>query len=253
MTAMLDTPRDAPGAELALEFWQRVTASQLSPRRGQHQEFATLIPAAGDAFLRVQGTGGDAPDCHLDLHVDDVPTASDQAVACGAQLMADNTEFVTLRSPGGLPFCLVEHRGEERRPPPVNWQAHRGGEQVSSLVDQLCIDVPAEAFEPEVTWWSHLLGWVQRPSSSPEFAVLERLAGQPLRLLLQRLASTEPMRLATAHLDLACTGRAAEVRRHIRLGARHLRRTDRWDTLLDPADRPYCITDRSPSTGNLPS
>ena len=253
MTAFLDTPRGAPGADAAVDFWQRVTATQLSPRRGQHQEFATLLPTAGDAFLRVQDTEDDSPGCHLDLHVDDVRTASAEAVASGAQLVADLTDLVLLRSPGGLPFCLVEHKGEQHRPLPVNWQARAGEEQVSSLVDQLCIDLPTEAFELEVTWWSGLLGWAQRPASSPEFAVLERPAGQPLRLLLQRRASNDPMRLATAHLDIACTDRPVEVARHIRLGARHIRRTDRWDTLLDPAGRPYCITDRSPTTGNLPS
>ncbi len=93
----------------------------------------------------------------------------------------------------------------------------------------------------------------QRPASSPEFAVLERPAGQPLRLLLQRRAPSEAVRSATAHLDMACTDRSVEVARHIGLGARHVRCADRWDTLLDPAGRPYCITDRNPSTGNLPS
>ena len=52
---------------------------------------------------------------------------------------------------------------------------------------------------------------------------------------------------------MACTDRSVEVARHIGLGARHVRCADRWEALLDPAGRPYCITDRNPSTGNLPS
>ena len=51
-------------------FWRQVTGYGLSPFRGPDGEFATLLPPAGDAYLRVQrildGPGG----CHLDLHVD---------------------------------------------------------------------------------------------------------------------------------------------------------------------------------------
>jgi len=133
----------------------------------------------------------------------------DEAVESGAALVADLGELVLLRSPNGLPFCLVEHLGEKDRPAPVTWRAPGSSAQVSSLVDQLCIDVSAGAFDREVTWWSGLLGWGQRPASSPEFAVLERPAGQPLRLLLQRRAPSEAVRSATAHLDMACTGRPA--------------------------------------------
>ncbi len=209
MTACLDTPRRGPGAEAVVDFWQRVTATWLSPRRGQQQQFATLVPAAGDGFLRVQDTEAGLPGCHLDLHVDDVRTTMDEAVESGAALVADLGELVLLRSPNGLPFCLVEHLGEEDRSAPVTWQAPGSSEQVSSLVDQLCIDVSAGALDSEVTWWSGLLGWGQRPASSPEFAVLERPAGQQLRLLLQRRAPSQAVRSATARLDMACTDRSA--------------------------------------------
>jgi hypothetical protein len=253
LTAFLDNPRDAPGAEDVLPFWQQVTGTRLSSRRGEHQEFATLLPTDGDAFLRIQDIDDGAPGCHLDVHVHDVRAAVDQAVGCGAELMADHGTLVLARSPGGFPFCLVAHRQGVKRPAPVGFPAAGTAESFGSLVDQLCIDIPAALFDAEVTWWSGLTGWVQRPGSTPEFAFLERPPGLPLRLLFQRLPQRDAGQPATAHLDLASTDRAAEVARHVRLGAAPLRHTDRWDTMLDPVGRAYCVTDRDPVTGRLRS
>lgn len=251
-TAFLDTPRHAPGAEDVLPFWQQVTATRLSSRRGEHQEFATLLPADGDAFLRIQDIDGGTPGCHLDLHVDDLRAAIDQAVDSGAELVADRETLVVIRSPAGFPLCLVADRQGVQRPRPVSFATAgaRAG-RFSSLVDQLCIDVPAALFDSEVAWWSGLTGWPQRPGAAPEFAFLERPEGLPLRLLFQRLPQRHAGQPATAHLDFASTDRVAEVARHARLGAAQLRHTDRWDTMLDPVGRPYCITDRDPATGQL--
>jgi hypothetical protein len=251
-TAFLDTPRRAPGADDVLPFWQQLTATRLSARRGDHQEFTTLLPADGDPFLRTQDSDGDTPGCHLDLHVHDVRAATDQAVDSGAELVADLGTLVLVRSPAGSSFCLVTHRQGGQRPKPVRFPTAgaRAG-SFGSLVDQLCIDVPAALFDSEVAWWSGLTGWLQRPGAAPEFAFLERPQGLPLRLLFQRLPQRHAEQPATAHLDFASTDRAAEVARHASLGAVQLRHTDRWDTMLDPVGRPYCITDRDPATGQL--
>jgi hypothetical protein len=163
-TAFLDTPRRAPGADDVVPFWQQLTATRLSARRGEHQEFMTLMPADGDPFLRAQDSDGDTPGCHLDLHVHDVRAATDQAVESGAELVADRGTLVLLRSPAGFSFCLVTHRQGVQRPKPVRFPTAgaRAG-SFGSLVDQLCIDVPAALFDSEVAWWSGLTGWLQRP------------------------------------------------------------------------------------------
>lgn len=83
-------------------FWQAVTGSTLSGRR-DGSRFATLLPPAGDPYLRVQLTGP-PPGCHLDLHVDDVPAGTHGAVALGAAVVADHGSLVVLRSPAGLVF-----------------------------------------------------------------------------------------------------------------------------------------------------
>jgi glyoxalase superfamily protein len=230
MTCFLDTA--SMGAE---PFWSAVTGAVLSPRRDGGR-FATLVPADGDAFLRVQVADG-PPRTHLDLHVEDLAAAVAQAVAAGASTVRSESDLVVLRSPAGLSFCLVPWRGEARRPAPSRWA---GGQ--SSLVDQVSLDIPAGVFEAEAGFWAGLTGWSRRKAELPEFAYLERGPGMPLRLLLQRIGSA----VAGMHVDLATDDVDAEVARHVGLGAVVVRRVPGdWTTLRDPAGREYCVTGRA--------
>jgi predicted enzyme related to lactoylglutathione lyase len=185
----------------------------------------------------VQVTGA-PPGSHLDLHVAGVPEAAREAVARGAQALREEADLVVLRSPAGLEFCLVAWRGERVRPGPVRWP---GGQ--SSLLDQVCLDVPGAQFEAEARFWSALTGWVRRGSDRPEFDALARPAGMPLRILVQCTGSARP----GMHPDFACDDVAAEVARHVGLGAQVVREVaGEWTTLRDPAGREYCVTARSP-------
>lgn len=145
---------------------------------------------------------------------------------------------------------VSSNTAEDRRPPPVPLPVPHSMGTLSTLVDQLSIDIPAGAFDGEVAWWSRLTGWRRREGIRPEFAFLDRPPGLPLRLLFQRLPGRTIDEAATAHLDLACTDRPAEVHRHLELGATALRHTAWWDTMIDPVGRPY-ITDRDPISGRL--
>jgi hypothetical protein len=245
-TAFLDTPRSEQGQQ-SLDFWLRVTRTELSPRRGADGEFATLLPPDGDAFLRWQDIGSDVPGVHLDLHVDDIAATVRRVVDLGAAVEAEHEDVVVLRSPGGFAFCVVAHQAEQVRPAPVV-----GADGRSSLVDQVCLDIPEHGFEQEAGFWSAVTGWKRDPGALPEFDYLERPPGMPLRLLLQRLQS-DTGSPTSAHLDVACDDQRALAEEHVRLGATVVRRTDSWTTLLDPAGRPYCLTSRSPSTGRSPS
>ncbi|WP_250003649.1 VOC family protein [Actinoplanes sp. M2I2] len=230
VTGFLDSP--SAGVEA---FWLGVTGASLSPRRG---DFATLLPVDGDAYLRVQVLAGAPPRTHLDLHVVSVPEAAGEAVGLGASVVLDEGDLVVLRSPAGAVFCLVPWGGEAVRPAPVEWP---GGPV--SAVDQVCVDVPSGAFDREAGFWSALTGWARRPSDLPQFEHLERGAGKPLKLLLQRAGSAS----AGMHLDLACDDVDREVARQVRLGAVVVRRVEgEWTTLRDPAGREYCVTGRSP-------
>jgi len=241
-TAFIDAPSDVLPAVAA--FWARVTRSTISATRGDHDQFATLLPGDGDAFLRVQ-TLGDGPRVHLDLHVADVAAAVADAVAAGATEVL-RREHVVLRSPGGFTFCFVPDRGERTRPQPV--VGSFGG---STLVDQVCLDIPAAIFDAEGAFWSRITGWESLAASSPEFAVLRRPQGMPLRFLLQRLGPDErgPVR---AHLDIACgENRVAVESEHIAAGAAVVRHGRVWTVMVDPAGLEYCLTPRDPVTGTL--
>jgi len=226
---------DSPTADVE-PFWVAVTGMTLSPRR-DGGVFATLTPARGDAYLRVQVTGA-PPRTHVDLHVVGVPEAAGEAVALGARVAREAGSLVVLCSPAGIEFCLVPWRGEAARPAPARWP---GG--LRSVVDQVSLDVPVAGFEAEADFWAGLTGWPRRMAGLPEFEFLRRPAGMPLRFLLQRLGAG----VAGMQVDLACDDVDAEVARHVGLGAQVVRRVPGdWTTLRDPAGREYCVTARSP-------
>lgn len=242
LTAFLDFPPATFGPGCA--YWQAVTGYQISAPRGPAAEFATLLPGQGGAFLRVQRTGGGSPGCHLDVHTPDVRGLTDRALRLGAQPTDQDPVpgLAVLRSPGGLAFCLTSEDHFAERPPPRLWSAGQ-----RSLLDQVCIDMPADAAASETAFWAGLTGWQLRDSPESEFASLVRPEGMPLRLLLQRLG--EPSGPCRAHPDLACDDIPAEVRRHRAFGGTVLRATGIFTTLLDPAGLPYCVTSRNPDTG----
>jgi len=241
MTAFLDLP--SGDLDRTVRFWRDVTGYGISSTRGERDEFATLVPPEGEPHLRVQRLHDGGPRIHVDLHVDDVGEAADRAVRHGARRgTSPHGDVVTLRSPGGLTFCFVPHHGGDRTRP-AGWSNGH-----TSLVDQVCLDIPREQHPRELAFWQELTGWELRRSSE-EFHHLTPQQGMPFRLLLQQLGEESgPVR---AHLDLATTDRAAEVERHEGLGAERVARHEHFTVLRDPADSPYCITDREPETGVL--
>lgn len=217
LTAFLDLPDDEYDAAVA--FWQDVTGYRVSPTRGEHDEFATLLPATGDAHLRVQRVETGPAGVHLDVHVPGHP-------------------FEVRRSPGGLSYCLVA--GEESAvPAPTTWPDGN-----RSMVDQVCIDIPPSNWDEECHFWADLTGWELHEVSRSEFRRLRKPAGQPLHLLLQRLDDDEGS--VRAHLDLACDDRGAEAERHERLGAKVVAVHEGWTVMAPPAGPVYCLTRRLP-------
>jgi hypothetical protein len=244
LTLFLDFPAEAFDAGVA--FWREVTGSELSPFRGPAGEFATLLPPDGDAYLRVQRTADGSGGCHLDLHVDPaagtVDQAADRAVALGATVRHASDGLVIADSPGGFTFCLVRWHGENTVPRPASLDT--GG---ASRADQLCLDIPPDAFERECAFWAALTGWHQRADNRPEFAHLDRPAQIPIRLLLQRRDRAGPLDQVAGHVDFACASRELLAPRHAASGARVLSVFPGWTAMTDPTGRPYCLTRRDPA------
>jgi hypothetical protein len=227
--------------ERSLAFWREVVRSDLSAWRGDYREFATLLPAQGDPWLKVQRVGGEGG-VHLDLDVDEpLPVAAQRAQQLGAVVVGDLGDVVVCRSPGGFVFCLTPWSPDEGARGQVRSGAY-------SLVDQVCLDIPAPLYAGEVGFWSALTGWpVDDPDPHDEFARLAWPPGLPVRFLLQRLDESEgPVR---GHVDLSAVDRAAEVERHRGLGARREGRGDGWTVMRGPAGHRYCVTDRNPERG----
>lgn len=245
ITAFVDVPTDA--FEATATFWCEVTGSTLSDRRGDRGQFATFLPADGDAYFRIQATDDGSAGVHLDLHTDDPRSLAERAVELGAVETQDLDTLVVLRSPGGLPFCAVGHHGEVQRPMPLT-----SADLPDSLLDQVCIDCPGHLLDREVAFWSELTGWPATTGLLEEFRVLDRPTGMPIRLLLQRLTDDDPGDRVRAHLDIACGADAARlIARHEQAGAHFVHSGRVWSTLTDPSGLAYCLTQRDPRTGRI--
>ncbi len=253
MYAFLDRPRDSFGA--AAEFWATVTGTRLSPLRGDHNEFATFVPPWGDAYLKLQAVGGAAAFAgggggHLDLVTDDVPELVERAVGLGCEILGSHADWFVMNSPGDQLFCITPYdpsHGETVRPSVVV-----SPDGVGSRLDQIAIDASPRAFAYEAEFWPALTGWPVRAGSRSEFAVVQQPDGLPIRLLIQRLDTPPGQdRPTSMHQDLACADVPAIRSWHERLGATYVADGPRWTVMRDPAGSVYCLTERSPETGQL--
>ncbi|WP_037577847.1 VOC family protein [Phaeacidiphilus oryzae] len=240
--AFVDRP--AAGFEEAARFWAAATGASVSERRGQDGEFATLLPPGGaDPCVKVQGVREGAGGAHVCLAVEDVAALVARAVSCGAAVVAEHSSHTVLSSPAGQPFCAVPWKGETTRP------EESGGIRL----DQVCIDVPPDAYEAETEFWAGLTEWRVVPGQRSEFRTVrpnapDEVPAPPVHLLLQRLDTPGPI---GAHLDFACGGaRAAARTAHERLGASFVEEFRGWTVMRDPAGGLYCLTDRDPRTGS---
>jgi hypothetical protein len=232
MQVFLDTP--ASSFEEAAAFWSAVTGWSPSERRGEDGQFLTLLPAAGSSYVKVQAVDGPAG-VHLDLDSTDRPAAVDRAHQLGATHAWTYHDVEVMRSPGGFTFCqtLIDD---------VPTLARAG----STILDQVCLDVPATHWDTEVAFWAALVGRDAQVGALPQFVRL--VEDGRLRLLLQRL--DEPDGPVRAHPDLASADRAADTERHVALGATLGGVHDFWTVLTAPGGQVYCLTDRNPATGS---
>ena len=234
LTAFLDFP--AAEFDRGAGFWARATGWPLSQARGEHAEFASLVPPAGADYLRLQRLGTGETRLHLDVHVADPEEAALAAHECGARIVRQASPgLVVMQSPAGFDFCLTR---QDRRgtPGPATWPAgHR------SRVGQLCLDVPPQAHPAELEFWTATLSGRVRPSASrPEFSWIDLDGEFPIRVLVQRLDLAGRM---GAHLDIGTDDRPAEVARLTGEGALVRAVRDGWTVLEAPGGTSFCVLD----------
>jgi hypothetical protein len=221
LTVFLDFPAASFGAGVA--FWREVTGSGLSPLRGAAGEFATLLPADGDAYLRVQRVAGGSGGHHLDLHVDPARAS----VALGAKVLHRERGLVISASPAGFTFCLVRWHGESTVPGPVRLDGAG-----ASRAEAFWLDVPAGDLESERSFWTVLTGWEEQDGAR---------SALPVRLELRRASLDDRV---TGHLAFACADRRALAARHAAAGARILAVLPHETEMADPVGRFYRLTGR---------
>lgn len=235
MWAFLDTAES--DAESAEAFWHRVTRTELSAPRGERDEFATLVPQRGDAWVKVQRVleGGGV---HLDLDVEQpLPEAATEATRLGASEIVRHDDVIVMRSPGGFTFCLTSWTNAGS---PIN----QVREDQPDLLDQVCLDVPSEHHVGEVDFWEKLTGWRRRTGALPEFTSLTRPAGIPVRLLFQKLGDRSGT--VRGHVDFAYRDRDVSRAAHVAAGASVVSEHEFWAVMRDPVGRAYCLTYRLP-------
>ena len=221
------------------EFWTCASGWPLGDSWPGHPELRSFEPPSGAPYLHLQRIDG-PPRVHLDVESPTPDYTVDQAMRLGGRLEAEHDRWRTLRSPGGLPFCVLP-AVDHAPPPPVSFSdGHR------ARIVQICIDSPTALHDAEVTFWRALLPgrWVASPAS--EFAgKWHDDAGSPLQLLFQRLE--EPTGQVRAHLDHGTDDLTVEVRRLVECGARDVGPGRRgWHVLADPTGLPFCVTANSP-------
>jgi len=208
--AVIDVPGDQHNA--ATGFWEQTLGWPVGAPWPGHPELRSFEPPLGTEYVHLQEIDG-PPGVHLDMEAEARDATVSRAVRLGAVLVAEHDRWVTLRSPGGLLFCVVE-AAEHEPPEPVVWpDGHR------SRMVQVCIDSPAAVHDDEVVFWRALLPGRWASSDAREFAgKWHDDAGSPIQLLFQRLDEQDGS--VRAHLDLGTDHRAAEVHRLLALGAR---------------------------------
>ena len=230
--------------EESARFWTTVTGTTLSARRGERQEFATLLPAEADcdASVKLQGvlSGNGA---HIDLEFDDFESALARAVGLGGAVVERDHEWACLTSPSGYGLCVTAWHGARRVARPF---VAPGGTR--TRLDQVCIDIAPSVHDAEVEFWSGLSGlsvvpsrrweefsWLAPPPVSP--------VAPPVEVLFQRLGEE---RATSAHLDVSSSNADASRAWHESLGARFLREGANWLVMSDPGGGVYCLIRREP-------
>jgi hypothetical protein len=238
--AWLHAVVDLPGGvhDTGARFWSAALGWPVGAPWPGHPELRSFTPADGEAYVHLQKVDG-PPRVHLDVESPEPGSTVSAAVTAGAEVVGRHQRWMTLRSPGGLPFCVVA-AGASTAPGPVVWpDGHR-----TRLV-QVCVDSPGDRHEEEVEFWRSLLHGRWVGSASEEFAgKWHDDAGSPLQLLFQRLDEADgPVR---AHLDLGTDDRAVEVSRLLQLGAADGPTGRGWHVLRDPTGLDFCVTDNPP-------
>jgi hypothetical protein len=109
-TVVVDVPSDVHDRTRA--FWTAALAAHA--RRGQRfPEYHVLEHPAAVGPVMIQDVGTAEARVHLDIESDDVEAEVGRLIAAGATAVERHEEWVVMRDPAGLLFCVVPGEGED--------------------------------------------------------------------------------------------------------------------------------------------
>lgn len=111
-TIVVDVTSDRHDA--TRDFWTVALGAQA--RRGtRFPEYHVLEHPAALGPVMIQDVGADASRIHLDIESDDIEAEVTRLVGLGATIVERHDEWVVLRDPAGLLFCVVPGEGDDFR------------------------------------------------------------------------------------------------------------------------------------------
>lgn len=234
---IIDVPPAA--ADASRRFWSAALGWPIGEPWPHHPEFRSLVPATGVDYVHLQ-EGDHGPRVHIDVEVHDMDAAANRLRELGARSRRREADWHTMRSPGGLDFCLLTAAPADV-PAPLTAVDHR-----LRLV-QVCLDIPAPAVAEEVAFWRRASGWRWVASADEAFAgKLHHDGTSPVQLLMQALGDDDSCTTTRAHIDLGADHVEAAVGRLVELGASRGQTGAGWVVLTDAVGMVFCVTGNAP-------
>ena len=109
-TVVFDFAPDVHDA--ARDFWGLALAAEVV-RGVEHPEYHALEHPAALGTVFVQNLGSAASHIHVDIESDDIDAEVARLTAAGAQEMSRHHDWVVMRDPAGLLFCVVPPDSED--------------------------------------------------------------------------------------------------------------------------------------------
>jgi hypothetical protein len=109
-TVVIDVPSEVNDA--TRDFW--TTALRSTTRRAtKYPEYHVLENSAATGPVMVQDVGSTPARVHFDIESDDVQAEVARLIAAGASEVERHEDWVVLRDPAGLVFCVIPGEGDE--------------------------------------------------------------------------------------------------------------------------------------------
>ena len=96
--------------EAATAFWEIAVGARA--RTGERYPEYSAFEGEGGRGLLLQGVGDDEGRVHFDIHTDNREAECERLLAAGATHVGGQDDWVVLRDPAGIIFCVVEVPGD---------------------------------------------------------------------------------------------------------------------------------------------